>query len=81
MPATFTQEEQDKLDAWVSAIRTLARQHRVAHREEVSLAIKFVRRTLVTESISSMVSKSAAYAKSAGIPSDEIVAIRTLIFD
>lgn len=80
MPATFTQEEQDKLDAWVSAIRTLARQHRVAHREEVSLAIKFVRRTLVTESIPSMVSKSAEYAKSAGIPSDEIVAIRTLIF-
>ena len=81
MPATFTQEEQDKLDAWVNAIRSLARQYRVAHREDTSLAIKFVRRTMVTESISSMVSKSVAFAKSAGIPEEELAAIRTLIFD
>ncbi len=81
MPATFTQEEQDKIDAWVNAIRSLARQHRVAHRSDVSMAIKIIRRTLVTESLLSQVLKSTEYALTAGIPKEELLAIRTLIFD
>ena len=80
MPATLTPEEQQKVDAWVYAVRTLARQHGCAHREGVNFAVKSARRLLVTESLSTMIYLSSRNAQSAGIPEEELLAIRTLIF-
>lgn len=80
MPATLTPEEQQKVDAWVNAVRALARQHGVAHRPGVTYAVKSARRLLVTEPLTQMIYLSSRNAQSAGIPEEELLAIRTLIF-
>ena len=80
MPATYTVEEQIKLDAWVNAIRTLARQHGVSHRIHISEAVKTARKTLATQTLANQVQESSRMAIVGGIPAEEMVAIRTLIF-
>lgn len=74
-------EMQVKLDAWVSSIRGLARQHGVAHRTEIGRAVKEVNlarsKPVLLETVLNF---SLAKAEYAGIPEDELIAVRTLIF-
>lgn len=80
MPATLTPEEQVKVDAWVLAVRQLARQHRCAHLGMITYAVKVARRTLVSETIPTIIGLSSRHAQSAGIPEEELNAVRALLF-
>lgn len=81
---TFTYdigEWADKLDAWCIAIRNLARAHGVAHRLHINYAIKEIRKpATVTYSPHKRVDESFLLAVEGGIPEEELLAIRTLIF-
>lgn len=65
-------EELARAHAWVSAIRGLARQHRCAHKLELSHAIRVAR--------TGNVPMATQFAMQAGIPNEELVALSTLIF-
>ena len=79
-----TPEEQAKCDAWVAAIRQLARIHNVAHKQAINSAIKAARvettlaATLVT--LPGYAHGSTYYAIEAGIPEDEVRGVRALIY-
>lgn len=76
-----TDEWAAKLDAWVLAIRNLARIHKVAHRVYINDAVKEVRKP-VTLNWTPMkrVDESFRMAVTGGIPEEELLAVRTLIF-
>lgn len=74
-------EMQAKLDAWINSIRGLARQHGVAHRSEVSQAVKDLRMVTSKPVILDIIVRSSTFTLiDAGIPEDELIAVRTLIF-
>jgi hypothetical protein len=71
-----------KLDAWVSTIRSLARAHGVAHRVFINDAIKEVRKpATVTGDPRARLDKSFKLAVQGGIPEEELRTLYTLIFD
>lgn len=72
----------EKIDAWVNAIRLLARQNKVSHRTTVGDAIKEARKTLmVNDQLMGVgLEKSLKLAIQAGIPENEIRAVYALIF-
>lgn len=70
-----------KLDAWIAAIRNLARQHQVAHHTNIARAAKDLRLAHTKPSVAPLVLKSSfEMVAEAGVPRDELSAIRTLIF-
>lgn len=81
---TFTYDPDgwpEKLDAWVLAIRNLARDHRVAHRIYIGDAIKEIRKpATATYSPHKRIEESFRMAVAGGIPEEELLAIRALIF-
>ena len=71
----------DKLDAWCIAIRNLARAHGVAHRLYIGDAIKEIRKPATTTwQPTKRIDESFRMAVAGGIPEEELLAIRTLIF-
>lgn len=68
----LTDDEIARRDAFVVAIRELARQHNVAHRTAVGDAIKAARDYKLPVAMK--------HASNAGIPQDALVSIHTLIF-
>ena len=72
MAYTPTPEEQAKLDAFVAALRGLARTNSCAHRLSFSHAIKAAR---VWD-----FAAAARFAHTAGIPDEQVTAVYTLIF-
>lgn len=73
-------EMQAKLDAWVNSIRGLARQHGVAHRTEIGRVVKDLRMARTPPVLEMLVRSSVFTCIDAGIPEDELIAVRTLIF-
>lgn len=65
-------KEVAKADAWVSAIRGLARIHRCAHTIEISHAVKVAR--------TGNIPMATKFAIDAGIPAEELKSVETLIF-
>lgn len=80
MPTILSPEEQTRLDAWVGAIRQLARDHNVAHKKAFTLAITSARLKTATSTVDFIVNASAGYCVEAGIPEEQLVAVRTMIF-
>jgi 3-keto-L-gulonate-6-phosphate decarboxylase len=81
---TFTWEPAyaQKLDAWVSTIRNLARAHGVAHRVSINAAVKEVRKPpTATDNPRARLDRSFKLAVAGGIPEEELKSIRALIFD
>ena len=81
---TFTWEPgyAQKLDAWVSTIRSLARTHGVEHRVLINDAIKEVRKpATLTGDPRARLDRSFKLAVAGGIPEEELKSIRALIFD
>lgn len=62
-----------KADAWVSAIRGLARIHRCAHTLQISHALKVAR--------TGNIKMATQFAVEAGIPAEELKSVETLIFN
>lgn len=74
-------EMQAKLDAWINSIRGLARQHGVAHRPAIGRAVKDLRLATSKPVILEVVVRSSVEScAEAGIPKDELISVRTLIF-
>jgi hypothetical protein len=74
-------EYAQKLDAWVNAIRNLARAHGVAHRVRINDAVKEIRKPItVSSSGLGRVDNSLKLAVQGGIPEEELRAIHALIF-
>lgn len=74
-------EARDKIDAWVSSIRGLARIHRCAHTLAFSRAVKDARPLVFTlQRARESVAASMRECVNAGIPEEELVSIRTLLF-
>jgi hypothetical protein len=80
MPKQLTHEQDERIDAWVCAIRNMARSHGVAHKASFSKAVAAARKRLSTESFPDLVRMSFTHAVSAGIPEEELIAVRTLLF-
>lgn len=75
------EEARAKLDAWVSSIRGLARIHRCAHTLTFSQAVKLARPLhLSLHHANQAAIASMRSCIEAGIPEEELVAIRTLLF-
>lgn len=74
-------EMQAKLDAWVNSIRALARTHGVAHRPTIGRVVKDLRLATSKPVILDIVLRSSIEScADVGIPKDELIAVRTLIF-
>lgn len=71
----LTPDEQARIDAWVNAIRGLARQYSVAHRAEIGMAIKLARKSPVPGN-----HLVHTFCKQGGIPEDVLTAVHMLIF-
>lgn len=80
MPLELTPADEQKVDAWVCAIRSLARTHHVAHRSDVGHAIKAARKRAGVVSLTEAVKASLLTARAAGIPEEELESVRALIF-
>lgn len=68
----LTDEEIARRDAFVVAIRELARQHNVAHRTGIKVSIESARIYKLDLAVNA--------ARDAGIPHDALISVRTLIF-
>lgn len=71
-----------KVDAWVLAIRNLSRDHKVAHHPSIGLAVKEARKVTAsaTWQPTHLIDKSYRLAVEAGIPPEDLLAVRALIF-
>lgn len=80
MPKQLTPEQDERIDAWVCAIRNMARSHGVAHKASFSKSVAVTRKRMATETFPALLQMSFTHAVSAGIPEEELIAVRTLLF-